>query len=205
LQVSKPSDQPISQLKVVIAGGFGAGKTTLIGTASEIEPISTDEQLTTAAIGTDRLDGVEGKTTTTVAFDFGRISLDSQNLAAYLFGTPGQERYQFMWNDIVEGAIGAVVLADTRRLEDSFDSINYFLRLDLPFIVSVNLFEGADRYPVDWVRRALRLGAGTPVVGCDARDSRSVRHALITLVKHAHSIAIRTRHSPSTSARSQHV
>jgi signal recognition particle receptor subunit beta len=204
LKVSKPSDQPISQLKVVVAGGFGAGKTTLIGTASEIEPISTEEQLTTAAIGTDRLDGVEGKTTTTVAFDFGRITLD-EDLALYLFGTPGQERYQFMWNDIVEGAIGAVVLADTRRLEDSWDSINYFLRLDVPFIVAVNLFEGADRYPVEWVRRALRLGAGTPVVGCDARDFRSVRHVLITLVKHAHSIAIRTRHSPSISARSQHV
>ncbi|MFE9880183.1 ATP/GTP-binding protein [Streptomyces sp. NPDC005784] len=205
MQVSKPSDQPISQLKVVIAGGFGAGKTTLVATASEIEPLSTDEQLTTAAIGTDRIDGVEGKTTTTVAFDFGRISLDSQNLVLYLFGTPGQERYQFMWDDIVEGAIGAVVLADTRRLEDSFDSINYFLELELPFIVAVNLFQGADRYSIDSVRTALRLQADTPVVGCDARDSRSARHVLITLVKHAHSIAVRARHSPSTSARSQHV
>jgi uncharacterized protein len=205
LQVSKPSDQPLSQVKVVIAGGFGAGKTTLIGTTSEIEPISTDEQLTTAAIGTDKIDGVEGKTTTTVAFDFGRISLDSQNLALYLFGTPGQERYQFMWNDIVEGALGAVVLADTRRLEDCFDSINYFLRRDLPFIVAVNLFEGADRYPLDWVRAALRLEAETPVVGCDARDSRSARLVLITLVKHAHVIAVRARHSPPSASRREHV
>ncbi|NEB01876.1 ATP/GTP-binding protein [Streptomyces sp. SID13726] len=204
MQVSKPSDQPLSQLKVVIAGGFGAGKTTLIGTTSEIEPISTDEQLTEAAIGTDKIDGVEAKTTTTVAFDFGRISL-YDDLALYLFGTPGQERYQFMWNDIVEGAIGAVVLADTRRLEDCFDSINYFLRLGLPFIVAVNLFEGADRYPLDWVHTALRLQAGTPVVGCDARDSRSARHVLITLVKHAHTIAVRARHSPPSLDRRQHV
>lgn len=200
MQVFKPSEQPISQLKVVIAGGFGAGKTTLVAKTSEIEPISTDEQLTTAGIGTDRLDGVEAKTSTTVAFDFGRISLRSQNLDLYLFGTPGQARYQFMWNDIVDGAIGAVVLADTRRLADSFDPVNYFLRLGLPFIVGVNLFEGSARYPIERVREALRLDADVPVVGCDARDSRSGRHVLITLVKHAHTRAVRARHTrPSSS------
>ncbi|MDQ0773012.1 signal recognition particle receptor subunit beta [Streptomyces aurantiacus] len=194
MPVSTPSEQPISQLKIVIAGGFGAGKTTLVAQTSDIEPISTDEQLTTAGIGTDRLDGVETKTSTTVAFDFGRISL-SQNRDLYLFGTPGQARYQFMWNDIVDGAIGAVVLADTRRLQDSFDPVNYFLSLQLPFIVGLNRFEGSARYPIDNVREALRLDADIPLVGCDARDPRSGRHLLITLVKHAHARAVRARHA----------
>ncbi|WP_326728115.1 ATP/GTP-binding protein [Streptomyces phaeochromogenes] len=200
-----PSEQPISQLKVVVAGGFGAGKTTLVARTSEIEPISTDEQLTTAGIGTDSLDGVEAKTSTTVAFDFGRLSLSSQNLALYLFGTPGQARYQFMWNDIVEGAIGAVVLADTRRLEDSFDPINYFLRLELPFIVGLNQFEGSARYPIGHVREALRLDEDIPVIGCDARDPRSGRHVLITLVKHAHAMAVRAHHTRPSPARRPHV
>ncbi|WP_330457455.1 ATP/GTP-binding protein [Streptomyces sp. NBC_00820] len=191
-------------MKIVIAGGFGAGKTTLVGTASDITPISTDELMTTAAIGTDSLDGVEGKTTTTVAFDFGRIHLRSQGLELYLFGTPGQERFQFMWEDIVQGALGAVILADTRRLADSFDSVNYFLRLRLPFIIAVNQFDDSSRYPIDAIRQALRLDPETPVVACDARDQRSARHVLISLVKHAYAVSLRARRPSSSPVRSPH-
>jgi len=172
-----------SALKLLIAGGFGVGKTTFVGAVSEIEPLRTEELLTTASVGTDKLTGVERKSTTTVAMDFGRITI-SRDHVLYLFGTPGQERFWFMWDELSVGAMGAVVLADTRRLEDCFPAVDFFESRGIEFLIAVNEFEDALRYQVDDVRSALDLKPDTPVVFCDARDRRSATGVLIDLIKH---------------------
>src|SRR5580693_3878495 len=174
---------PPTTAKILIAGGFGAGKTTLVASISEIRPLRTEEELSDRSVGVDDVAGVERKTTTTVAMDFGRISFRS-DLVLYLFGTPGQERFWFMWDELAYGALGAVILADTRRLADCFASVDYFERHDTPFVVAVNCFDDAPHYDTDDVRIALDLDPGTPVLLCDARDRESVKDVLITLVRH---------------------
>ncbi|HYB46381.1 MAG TPA: ATP/GTP-binding protein [Streptosporangiaceae bacterium] len=170
-------------IKILLAGGFGVGKTTLVGAVSEIRPLRTEEPLTDGGSRTDSTAGVEGKTTTTVAMDFGRISLPN-GLVLYLFGTPGQQRFWFMWDELAIGALGAVVLADTRRLADSFPAIDYFERREIPFIVALNCFDGARRYEAEDVRMALDLEPELPIILCDARSRESAKHVLITLVEH---------------------
>jgi len=179
---SNPVTAVFSAHKILIAGGFGSGKTTLVGAISEVRPLRTEEALTTASIGFDDLTGVGGKTTTTVALDFGRITL-GQSVSLYLFGLPGQERFSFMWDELAYGALGAVVLADVRRLSDCFPSVNYFEAQRLPFVVAINCFDGAPRYEAEEVRAALDLASDVPVVLCDARDLASVKQVLITLVR----------------------
>ncbi|WP_432156796.1 GTP-binding protein [Streptomyces sp. bgisy153] len=177
-------------LKVVIAGGFGVGKTTCVRSVSEIEPLTTEEYLTEASALTDSLKGVEEKTTTTVAFDFGRLTLDvPMSLQLFLFGTPGQDRFVDLWYDLSAGAVGAVVLADTRRLNASFAPIEFFEHIGLPFIVAVNQFDDAHRYHPDQLRKALDLPPEIPLVACDARVANSVAGTLLTLVDHALSSA----------------
>lgn len=170
-------------VKIVVAGGFGVGKTTLVGSISEIRPLRTEEMLTDRSIGVDDTAGVEGKTTTTVAMDFGRISFD-ESLVLYLFGTPGQERFWFMWDELSYGALGAVVMADTRRLPDCFASIDYFEQRKIKFVVAVNCFDGSTRHSPDDVRIALDLDPDVPVVLCDARRRESTKKVLTTLVEH---------------------
>ncbi|MEO3746315.1 ATP/GTP-binding protein [Plantactinospora sp. B5E13] len=170
-------------LKILIAGGFGVGKTTLVGAVSEIRPLQTEEVLTDAGVGTDDLSGVEGKRTTTVAMDFGRITINEE-LQVYLFGTPGQDRFWFLWDELAYGALGAVVLADTRRLADCFPSVDYFERRGIPFVVGVNCFDGAKRYSVEAVRNALDLDPAVPILLCDARSRQSGKTVLIALVEH---------------------
>jgi hypothetical protein len=177
-----PSSGPFTAHKILIAGGFGSGKTTLVGAISEVRPLRTEETLTTASVGLDDLSGVDGKTTTTVALDFGRITL-GRTVALYLFGLPGQERFSFMWDELSYGALGAVVLADVRRLSDCFPSVNYFESQRLPFVVAINCFDTAPRYEAGEVRAALDLDEGVPVVLCDARDVASVKQVLIKLVE----------------------
>ncbi|RNL84615.1 GTP-binding protein [Halostreptopolyspora alba] len=172
-----------SAIKILIAGGFGAGKTTLVSTLSEIPPLSTEEQMTEASLGVDDLKGVEEKTTTTVALDFGRITI-SEDIVLYMFGTPGQDRFWFLWEELVMGALGAVVLADTRRLETCFSAVDFFERHRVPFVVAVNCFEGAHRYAADEVREALDLSQRTPVLLCDARTRDSSKDVLLTLIRH---------------------
>jgi signal recognition particle receptor subunit beta len=179
----RPPVEPVT-LKILVAGGFGVGKTTLVGSVSEIRPLRTEELLTEAGRPVDDLRGVEGKRTTTVAMDFGRITL-REDLVLYLFGTPGQERFWFMWDELAEGALGAVVLVDTRRLEDCFAAVDYFERRDIPFLVGVNCFDGAARYPVEDIRQALDLDDHVPLLLCDARDRESVKEVLVGVVEHA--------------------
>ena len=171
-------------LKVLIAGGFGVGKTTLVTSLSEIPPLLTEQAMTTASIGVDEADMVPTKTTTTVAMDFGRITVD-ESLILYLFGTPGQSRFWFMWDELARGSVGAVVLVDLRRIDDCFPAIDFFENRRLPFVVGVNRFPGADDYDADTVRDALALSSDCPLVWMDARDPRSSRAALVTLVEHA--------------------
>jgi uncharacterized protein len=170
-------------IKILLAGGFGVGKTTLVGAVSEIKPLRTEELLTEGSMRSDSTTGVEQKTTTTVAMDFGRISL-RRDLVLYLFGTPGQQRFWFMWDELAIGALGAVVLADTRRLADSFPAIDYFERREIPFIIALNCFDGARRYDIEDVRTALDLEPGLPMVLCDARSRESAKEVLIALVEH---------------------
>jgi uncharacterized protein len=176
-------DRPLAAFKILIAGGFGAGKTTFVGAISEVRPLSTEEVLTSASAGQDDLSGVDNKTTTTVAMDFGRITMGSR-LVLYLFGTPGQERFWFMWDELCYGALGAVILADTRRLGDCFPSVDYFEQHQLPFVIAINCFEGAPPYDPADVRIALDLDPRVPAVLCDARQPGSVQQVLITLVEH---------------------
>jgi signal recognition particle receptor subunit beta len=180
---SNDSDIFPTAVKLLIAGGFGVGKTTFVGSVSEIEPLRTEEILTTASIGTDHLTGVEPKSTTTVAMDFGRITIDRRHVL-YLFGTPGQERFWFMWDELSNGAMGAVVMADTRRLEDCFPAVDFFESRDIGFIVAVNQFDNSFHYEPDDVRAALDLKPNVAVITCDARDRRSVTGVLIHLIKH---------------------
>ncbi|WP_283139427.1 GTP-binding protein [Rhizohabitans arisaemae] len=177
------SEPPIA-LKILVAGGFGVGKTSMVGSISEIRPLRTEEVLSDVGVGVDDTDGIEEKRTTTVAMDFGRLTL-REGLAVYLFGTPGQQRFWFMWDELSLGALGAVVLADTRRLTDCFPSVDYFERQGTPFIVAVNCFDNAQRYEPGDVRIALDLDADVPVMLCDARKRESVKHVLITLVEHS--------------------
>ncbi|QLE71022.1 ATP-binding protein [Streptomyces rectiverticillatus] len=176
-----PATAPVA-LKLLVAGGFGAGKTTLVGAVSEIRPLRTEELLTEAGRPVDDTSGVEGKRTTTVAMDFGRITL-RDDLVLYLFGTPGQDRFWFLWDELARGALGAVVLADTRRLQDCFAAVDYFERRGIPFTLAVNCFDGAERYPEEDVRDALDLDPGIPVILCDAREKESVKGVLVSVVQ----------------------
>jgi signal recognition particle receptor subunit beta len=177
-------EEPFIALKILIAGGFGVGKTTLVGAVSEIRPLRTEEYLTEVGRDVDDLGGVERKNTTTVAMDFGRITIRA-GLALYLFGTPGQDRFWFLWDELSRGALGAVVLADTRRLSDCFPAVDYFERRSIPFVVAVNLFDQSRQYQAHEVSAALDLDPDTPVVLCDARDRESGKNVLISVVEHA--------------------
>jgi signal recognition particle receptor subunit beta len=182
--LSETSSRHIMAVKFVIAGGFGVGKTTFVGAISEVEPLTTEAAMTVVATGVDDHNAVAQTTklTTTVAMDFGRLTVD-ESLVMYLFGAPGQGRFTFMWDDLINGALGAVVLVDTRRVEDCFAAVDYFEKKELPFVVGVNCFDGAAHYSLDEIREALGIPAGTPVFEMDARDRTSCRDALLVLLE----------------------
>ena len=174
----------VAAVKLLVAGGFGAGKTTMVASVSEVAPLRTEESLTQLSVGVDDLTGVEQKTTTTVAMDFGRITITPE-LILYLFGTPGQDRFWFMWDELAQGAIGAVLLVDTRRLDTCFPAIDFFERRGIPFIIGVNCFDGAQLYTVEEVRSALDIDDGVPIVLCDVRHRESSKELLIAVTEHA--------------------
>jgi signal recognition particle receptor subunit beta len=184
------SSIPPAAVKLLVSGGFGVGKTTMVGSVSEVAPLRTEEVLTAEGVGVDDLSGVEGKETTTVALDFGRITVSSR-LVVYLFGTPGQDRFWFMWNELAHGALGAVVLADTRRLDSCFSAIDFFERRRVPFVIGVNEFDGAPVYTIDEVRAALDLDPAVPVLICDVRRRESSKELLIALVEHVMAVVTR--------------